>query len=268
MKASASRGLQPRTPGCSLNRSKRGAWEAAQHRDVVPFPSPGRLPRRLAFEKTAKQQLNVTKSHRRGKARERAWRAGRKYNIWRLPAAAQWSGIKKTRYLNSEQFLFFPPLPPLRWAVRKSAAGSQSFECFIKKQSCPLSFLSRPPPFSFPISRGHTEEHKKTPLIAPSIHAFLWSSPLVFSLLPFWLVQIWNELLIADGHGGMLWHLAGVDVRCRLIRLQFERRAWQICVAARNNFRFFTLCCRRFVHNQVTRKNQNQWATIAAFPEN
>lgn len=159
VKASVSRGLQPRRPGCSLNRSKRGAWEAAEHRDAVLFPSPGRLPRRLAFEKTAKQQLNVTKSHQRGKARERAWRAGRKYNIWRLPAAAQWSGIKKTRYLNSEQFLSFPSL--LYAGQRGKVQQPVNLLNVSSRNKVALSALSAPLPRSpFPY-RGDTERSIK-----------------------------------------------------------------------------------------------------------
>lgn len=123
--------------GCRLD------WEAAEHRDAVPFPSPGRLPRRLAFEKTAKQQLNVTKSRRRGKARERVWRAGRKYNVWRLPAAAQWSGIKKTRYLNSEQFLFFPP-PSSTLGSEEKCSRQSIFWMFHQETKLP-SQLSLPP---------------------------------------------------------------------------------------------------------------------------
>lgn len=131
-------------PGCApytilyTVKYSQAAWRPiVQHWIAGPFPAPPQRSRGLVFERMAKQQLYVTNSHPREKESKQAGRVRRKYNIWRLPAAAQWSGIKKPCYLNCKQFF------SLHQAARKSAAGSQSFELIIKSPKL-LSQLSRP----------------------------------------------------------------------------------------------------------------------------
>lgn len=69
----------------------RSPWEA------------GRRVRALLFGRIAERRLYVINSHLREKEREQGGSGGRKCNIGRLPAAAQWSGIKKTCYLNCKE---------------------------------------------------------------------------------------------------------------------------------------------------------------------
>lgn len=141
--------------------------------------SPKRLTqclRVLVYERTAKQQLYVINSHLREKERKQAGRVRRKYNIRRLPAAAQWSGIKKTCYLNCEHFLSFAR----RQGIVQQAVSLLSLSS--SNQSCTLSFLNRCSLLRCRHTHTHTHRTTKVPLIIAQNTFLTLSSPALIFL--------------------------------------------------------------------------------------
>lgn len=121
--------------------AKQPRWLVVQL--AAPFTRPTQSSRGLVIWEDGKAAAlchTAIWERKRGRVR-------RKYNIWRLPAAVQWSGIKETCYLNCKQFFSFTRRGgKVQQAVNPLSLSSSN-------QSCSLSFLDLS--FSFE-SQTHT----------------------------------------------------------------------------------------------------------------
>lgn len=156
--------------------SSQAAWRPGSHTAGSHFPVLGgqhKVPGALCMRRQQSSSFMSLKAIGEKRRAGQAASVRRKCNIWGLSAAVQWSGIRKTCYLNSKRFFSFTGQQgKVQQAVNLSSLSSSN-------QSCSLS--SPDPSFSFE-SQTHTGKHKSS-TYCHAAHTFLTlqSWPLIFS---------------------------------------------------------------------------------------